>query len=57
MLGYGVVLVAGGENAWIDQGPNLQNILQFIVRLSELIVRSTYDSDLQCPEISLRNIV
>jgi len=27
-------------------GPNLQNILRFIVRLSECIVRSTYDSDL-----------
>ena len=38
-------------------GPDLQNILQFIIRLSELIVRSTYDSDLQRAEISLRNIL
>jgi len=39
------------------QGPDLQNILRFIVRLSELIVRSTYDGDLQSAEIFLRNIV
>ena len=36
---------------------DLQNILRFIVRLSELIVKSTYDGDLQRAEISLRNIV
>jgi len=41
----------------IDQGPDLQNILRFIIRLTELIVRSTYDGDLQCAEISLRNIL
>jgi len=32
------------------QGPNLQNILRFVVR-------STYDSDLKCAKTSFRNIV
>ena len=39
------------------QGPDLQNILRFIVILSEFIVRSTYYSDLRRAKISLRNIV
>jgi len=39
-------------------GPDLQNILQFFIRLSsKFIVPSTYDSDLRRAKISLRNIV
>ena len=37
--------------------PDLQNILRFIIRLSEFIVRSTYDGDLKHAKISLMNIV
>jgi len=33
-------------------GCNLQNILRFIIRLSKFVVRSTYDSDIQCAKTS-----
>jgi len=39
------------------RGPDLENIFRFVVSLSGLIVRSTYDGDLQRAELSLRNIV
>ena len=37
----------------MNQGPDLQNISRFIIRLYKFIVRSTYDSDLKRAEISL----
>jgi len=40
-----------------EHGPDLQTILRFIVRFSELIVRSTYASDFQRDKTYLRNIV
>ena len=42
---------------FIKQRRNLPNILLSIIRLSQLIVQSTYDSDLKCAKISLSNIV
>ena len=39
-------------------GPDLQNILQFFIRLSsKFIVPSTYDSDLRHAKISLKSII
>ena len=46
------------SSSYVMQGPNLQNILRFIVRLSLVtIVRLTYDSDLKSAKTSFRNIV
>ena len=42
---------------FIKQWRNLPNILLSIITLSQLIIQSTYYSDLKCAKISLSNIV
>jgi len=42
---------------WKGPGPDLQNILGFIINYLKFVVRWTYDSDLRRGKISFWNIV